>query len=83
MTNFSFEVQLGYKQVTPVNVNLGPIGSISAGLSSAGKIGTTVQTYGLLKDVQSGNYRIWVEGRGESNVTATVIRGQIIVKFYR
>ena len=83
VTNFPFEVRLGYKQVTPVNVVLGPIGPASAGLSSTGKIGTTVQTYGLLRNVESGNYRIWVEGRGDSNVTATVVRGQIIVKFYR
>lgn len=83
VTNFPFEVRLGYKQVIPINVDLGPIGSISAGLPSTGKIGTTVQTYGLLRNVESGNYRIWVEGRGDSNVTATVVRGQIIVKFYR
>ena len=83
VTNFAFEVRLGYKQVSPVNIDLGPIGDISAGLSSTGKFGTTVQTYGLLKNVGSGNYRIWVEGRGESNVTAKVIRGQIIIKGLR
>ena len=39
VTNFAFEVRLGYKQVSPVNIDLGPIGDISAGLSSTGKIG--------------------------------------------
>ena len=84
VTNFPFEVRLGYKQVTPVNVDLGPIGSIAAGLPSTGIIGTTVQTYGLLRDVETGNYRFWIEARGGSNITsATVIRGQIVVKVYR
>lgn len=84
VTNFGFEVRLGYKQVTPINVDLGSIGSISAGQPSSDSFGTTVQTYGLLKNVESGNYRIWVEGRGESNITTvTVIRGLIVIKVYR
>ena len=70
--------------MTPINVDLGSIGSISAGQPSSDSFGTTVQTYGLLKNVESGNYRIWVEGRGESNITTvTVIRGLIVIKVYR
>ena len=74
---------MAYKQVAPDNLDLGPIGSIAAGLPAPtrDRIGTTVQTYGVLRDVQTGNYRVWVEGHGDSNVT--LIRGQIVVKYYR